>query len=130
MGGFLAPVRYGSPMPNVRVAAFIFAGSLLLTIVLGAIGNLVPPPKLPRPEVMRIAGMSIFFALFLLMAFSAIPLMVEAVFAGRAGQGIQVPVRVRAIAVWVLWGLMAAGLAIAIPFAASDGFFSSGPAKR
>jgi hypothetical protein len=117
-------------MPNVRVAAFIFAGSLLLTIVLGAIGNLVPPPRLPQPEMMRIAGMTIFFTLFLLMAFSAIPLMVEAVFGGRVGQRVQVPVRVRAVAVWVLWGLMAAGLTIAIPFAASDGFFSSGPAKR
>jgi len=113
---------------HVLITGAIFAA--LLAIGWG--GNLLDALGLvPHDRALQIAVLALMLGLCVALAFSAVPLMVLIVLGfqvriGNAG----VPVIRTLIAhqrtiVFVLWGLMAAGLLIAIPAAILGGAFEA-----
>jgi hypothetical protein len=119
-------------MLSLRAHALITGGLFAALVVLGWVGNLLEATGLipPGPGV-RLASLVVFFGLSVALMFSAIPLMVQLVLGFQVRLGnTNVPVirgliaRQRVI-VFVLWGLIALGLLIAIPAAIRDGAFDS-----
>jgi arginine exporter protein ArgO len=119
-------------MLSLRAHALITGGLFAALVVLGWVGNLLEATDLipPGPGV-RLASLVVFFGLSVALMFSAIPLMVQLVLGFQVRLGnTNVPVIRRLIArerviVFVLWGLIALGLLIAIPAAIRDGAFDS-----
>jgi hypothetical protein len=107
-------------MLSLRTHALICGGLFAALLLIGWGGTALQAygvlPKDAGPW--RLPLMILMFGLVAAFAFSAIPLMVKLVLAGRGfGAGSE-----RTI-VFVLWGLMAAGCIIAIPAAIQGGLF-------
>ena len=123
----------GTVVLNTRLWAMLSLGALGLTVLLSLFGHLAGPRIWgATPEDTRAAGqvmLPVFFGLFLLLGFSALPLMTNLFVAGLermwAGMGLlERPLNARVMAlvhrhhvhfVLVAWGLAAAGLIIAAP---------------
>ena len=119
-------------MLSVRAHAIISAVLLAAMIAFSAAGSALAASGIVRdPSPFRIPVLILFFALFIAFTFSLVPLMVKAVLGFQKAVGNQnVPPIKQAIAsqtliIWIIWGLMAAGMAVAIPAAIADGFFGS-----
>lgn len=121
---------YAFSMNSVRISAFAFGGILLTILALTAVGNAVQSAGVVRDPGALETPMKIgFFTLVVLLGFSAIPLIVNAVLAVQIalGNGNVPPIKAaishsNAI-IGVLWLLMAAGLAVGLPAAIRQGFF-------
>lgn len=80
-----------------------------------------------------IIALSLFFALFVAAGMSAIPVMVKLVLGVQERLGNQnapvigAMVRHQTAIVWVLWGIIAAGIVVAVPAMIANGFFGTSP---
>ena len=117
-------------MLSLRTHLMISAGILAAIIVLAMVGNAVQAGGVGQDNpIIRLAAMIVFFALTAALMFSMVPVMVKLVLGVQAGIGnaghpvvAGLLARERAI-VFVLWGLIALGLVIAVPAAIIDGAF-------
>lgn len=115
-------------MLSLRAHAIIFFGLLAAIIGIAGLGNALQSAGVIAPEGLGLPVKILFFGLVAALAFSAVPLMVKTVlgFQKKIGNENVGPIKT-AIAnekqiVFVLWGLMAAGLVIGVPAALQDGF--------
>jgi hypothetical protein len=122
-------------MFSLRTHAII-SGSLLAALILFAVlGNLVNGGRPPKDPALLMGARILFFGLFLALAFSLIPLMLKVFLAAQVkiGNGeiglIKTLAAHQAAVVWVVWGLLIAGLAIALPAAVHDNFFGPEAAR-
>jgi hypothetical protein len=123
-------------MLSLRSHALITGALFAAILVLAWAGNLVEAyGLLPASPEIQIASLVLFFGLTVALAFSAVPLMVFVVGFptgfGNTQRRVNRFLRAhqRAI-VFVLWGLMAAGLLVAILAAILDGAFDASNLRR
>jgi hypothetical protein len=117
-------------MLGLRTHALVTGGLFGALLILGWGGNAVDAYGLiPHTHGVQMGAVIFFLVLTVALAFSAVPLMVLLVVrfhiaAGNANRpGIRsIVAHARAI-VFVIWGLMAVGLLLAIPAAIADGAF-------
>jgi len=117
-------------MLSLRAHAVIAGGAFGAMIVLSVVGSALHDQGMIADGTgMQMAARIVFLGLCLVFVFALIPLMVKLVLgfqvrAGNAGQPVVrgLIARERTI-VFVLWALIAVGLAIAIPAAIRDGAF-------
>jgi hypothetical protein len=117
---------------RIKFFAFLAVGSFVAMIALSVLGAILqsrgwhPDPEHPDRIGYIVGG--VFFALFLLLAFSLVPLMIRLFVAGQGRIGnrergliqfLAAHERGAAYAIWALWG---AGLAIATPVMLHDLF--------
>src|SRR5947207_6668556 len=119
-------------MLSLRAHALITGGLFAALIVLGWLGNLLEALDLiPSGPGIRLASLVVFLGLAAALAFSAIPLMVQLVlgFQIRIGNANRPVIRSliarQRVIVFILWSLIALGLAIAVPAAILDGAFDT-----
>ena len=118
-------------MLSLRSHSLITGAIFAALLAIGWGGNLLDGlGLLPHDRALQIAVLALMLGLCVALAFSAVPVMVLIVlgFQVRIGNGVPL-IRMliahqRAI-VFVLWGLMAAGLLIAIPAAILGGAFEA-----
>jgi hypothetical protein len=118
--------------PRIKFFAFLAVGSFVAMIALSVLGAILqsrgwhPDPEHPDRIGYLVGG--VFVALFLLLAFSLVPLMIRLFVSGQARIGnrelgliqlLAAHERGAAYAIWALWGT---GLAIATPFMLHDLF--------
>jgi hypothetical protein len=115
-------------MPSVRTFAWFCGGSFAALLIVGWGGNILQASGIVRaPDSLKYPFLAVMFGLLLVFAVSAIPLMVGAVLGFQRTIGNEnVPVirsalSAQNIIVFAIWGLMAAGAAIAIPAAIMNG---------
>jgi hypothetical protein len=123
-------------MFSLRTHAII-SGALFAAIVLLAVGGnaLIAAGVVRQPTTPSPLAMGLFFGLFLAFGFSAIPVMVKLVVRGHQALGtdgkplIRNIVAAQNLIIWVIWGILALGLVVAIPAAVRGGLFdmTSGP---
>ena len=112
---------------------FLITGAIFAALLaIGWGGNLLDALGLvPHDRGIQIAVLALMLGLCVGLAFSAVPLMVLIVlgFQVRIGNAGVPPIRTliahQRTIVFVLWGLMAAGLLIAVPAAILDGAFEA-----
>ena len=111
----------------VFISAGLF-GAILLAVIVG--DAIVASGAVKNPTAFETPAKIVFFALFVAFGFSLIPLMVALVFGGLdlVGKGLRFqpfqPLISRpGLVVWPIWGIMALGLAVALPAAIRGGFF-------
>jgi hypothetical protein len=98
---------------------------LFLAVFGGAIaGNILAASGIIPPAGAGLVVKIVFLTLFFAFGFSCIPVMAKLVLGshrkdGEAAKGLAVA---ETIVTWGLWALIAAGLAIGLPFAIHDGF--------
>jgi hypothetical protein len=117
-------------MLSLRAHVLILVGIFAAIIVLATIGNaLEASGTVTANPALRLASIIVFFGLCVALAFSAVPVMVKLVLGfqvniGNAGNPVvaRVLARERTI-VFVLWALLALGLAVAVPAAIVGGAF-------
>jgi hypothetical protein len=120
----------GSTMPNLRTHLMISAGIMAAIIMLAMIGNALEAGEMVREgPAIRLTAKIMFLGLTVALMFSLVPVMVKLVLGFQAGIGnaghpvvAGLIARERAI-VFVIWGLIALGLVIAVPAAIIDGAF-------
>jgi hypothetical protein len=118
-------------MLSLRAHALITGGLFAALIVLGWVGNLIEALDLiPRGPGIRLVSLVVFLGLAVALAFSAIPLMQLVLgFQVRIGNANRPVIRSliarQRVIVFVLWSLIALGLAIAVPAAILDGAFDT-----
>lgn len=117
-------------MLSLRSHALITGVIFAALLAIGWGGNLLDGlGLLPHDRAIQIAFLALMLALCIGLAFSAIPLMVLIVlgFQARIGNAEVPPIRTliahQRTVVFVLWGLMAAGLLVAVPAAILGGAF-------
>ena len=117
-------------MLSLRTHAIITAAIFAAIIGLAMIGNaLQASGAVADGPAARRAAIIIFLGLCVALMFSAVPLMVKLVLGfqaaiGNAGRPVIAAVLARErMIVFVLWALLALGLALAIPAAIIDGAF-------
>jgi hypothetical protein len=119
-------------MLSLRAHAFIFFGLLAAIIAFAVAGNALQAAGVIKPEGLGTPFKILFLVLVAALAFSAVPMMVKAVLGFQKTVGnqdvgaIKTAIANEKYIVFVLWGLMAAGLAIAIPAAMQDNFMGAG----
>jgi hypothetical protein len=115
------------------ICGSLFAALLMLLPVGAALqsSGLIKNPAAYKYPAMMLAG-----GLVLAFAFSAVPVMVKLVLGFQRAVGNQNVPAIRTVltlenlTIWVIWGLMAAGLLIAVPAAIADGAFGSQPRRE
>lgn len=121
-------------MLSLRAHAIICVCLFAALIGLAILGNVLQAAGMkPLEGRASIVALSLFLALFVAAGMSAIPVMVRAVLRVQERLGNQnapvigAMVRHQAAIVWVLWGIIAAGIAVAVPAMIANGFFGNGP---
>jgi hypothetical protein len=119
-------------MLDLRTHALVTGGLFAVLSILGWGGNAVDAYGLiPHTPGVQIGALVFFLLLTAALAFSAVPRMVLLVVrfhiaAGNANRpGIRSVIAHAHMIVFVIWGLMAAGLLLAVPAAIAEGAFSS-----
>ena len=115
----------------------IISGALFATMIVGAIvGNIAHDSGLLRDgSTVQFVVMITYFTLFVAFGYSMIPLMVKLVLKGQGAIGnsnvgvVRVAVANERTIVIAFWVLITLGLAVALPEAIKDGFFSPDPAS-
>jgi hypothetical protein len=119
-------------MLSLRAHVLILLALLAALIAVPAAGALLQASgmqELPAPY--RLPALVILFGLVAAVAFAAVPVMVMTVLGFQKAVGNEAVPAVRAatagqkLIIWVMWALMAAGLAVAVPAAVADGFFGA-----
>ncbi len=121
-------------MFSLRTHAII-CGALFATLFgIAILGNILQAAGMkPLGGQTSIVAMVLFFGLFVAAGLSAIPVIVKVVLGAQVKLGNQsAPViggmiRTQNAIIWTMWGLIIAGLAVAMPFAIADGFFGAAP---
>jgi hypothetical protein len=115
-------------MPSTRTFAWLCGGSFAALLIVGWGGNILQTSGVIRdPDSLKYPFLAVMFGLLLVFAISAIPLMVGAVLGFQRSIGNENVPLIRSalsgqnIIVFAIWGLMAAGAAIAIPAAIMNG---------
>jgi hypothetical protein len=115
-------------MPSTRSFSTLCGGSFALLLIVGWGGNILQASGVVRdPGALKYPFLIVMIGLLAVFAISAIPLMVWAVLGFQRSIGnenvavVRTALRGQNIIAFVLWGLMAAGLAIAIPAAIMNG---------
>jgi hypothetical protein len=124
-------------MLSLRTHALITGGIFAGLLVIGWGGNLLDAFGLfPHEPVLQIGTLVLVFGLCAGLAFSAVPLMVLTVlrFQVKIGNAnrpfIRTLIAHQRVIVFAMWGLMAAGLLLAVPAAILDGAFDmNGPSR-
>jgi hypothetical protein len=89
----------------------------------------------PPTGTARVVAMVCYFTLFVAFGLSAIPVMVKLVMAGQEKIGnqdvaaISAALRHEKTIIWTLWGLIGAGLVVAVPAAVVGGMFGDAPQR-
>src|SRR5213078_4362710 len=116
--------------PGTRTFAILCAGSFALLLIIGWGGSLLQGSGAMRDAgALKIPIIVLMVALLATFAFSAIPLMVKAVLGFQRTVGNENVPAVKAalknehVFIWIIWGLMLAGTAVAIPGAIYSGAF-------
>jgi len=124
-------------MPSTKTFAILFAGALAAAMLLGfVVQRLVDAGVTKAPGDFELPAKLIAFALFLVLGFSGLALLVKLFIAGqvRIGNGELALVRMlrehETGVILAFWGLCALGLAIAIPAALLDGAFGREAQQR
>jgi hypothetical protein len=115
-------------MPSIRTFAWLCGGSFALLLIIGWGGNILQASGVVRdPGSLKYPFLAVMFALVIVLAFSAVPLMVSAVLGFQRTVGnenvpvVRTALSAQNIIVFAIWGLMVAGTAIAIPAAIMNG---------
>jgi len=117
---------------HVIICASLFAALLLMVPLAGllhATGLIKDPAAYKIPAIVIVGG------LFAAFAFSAVPVIVKLVLGFQKTIGNQNVPAIRSLLsrenliIWAMWGLMGAGLLIAIPAAIADGAFGTEPRR-
>jgi hypothetical protein len=118
-------------MPSLRTFAIFCGGSFAALLIVGWGGNILQASGTIRDAgALKIPFLALMIGLLLVFAFSAIPLMVGAVLGFQQNIGnrnlpvVRSALRFQHTIVFTLWGLMAAGLLIAVPAAIMSGAFT------
>jgi hypothetical protein len=121
-------------MLSLRAHAIITGAIFAFIVAIAGLANILEASGIiKQPDEPQTWAMVLFFALFLALGYSAIPLMVKVFLAGQVMIGNGNVAIVKAAAahqtaiVVVFWSLCTAGLVLAIPAAIDDGFFGPGP---
>lgn len=119
-------------MLSLKIHAIITGALFAAMIVLAIAGNMLHDAGyIPDSSAAQIIAQVVFFSLFVLFGFSAIPLMLKLFIAGQIGIGNGDVAIVRALEshqtaiVIGVWFFLSVGLALAIPAAIAGGFFST-----
>ena len=110
----------------------LICGGLFVLLLLAAPAMGVAHSLIGEHGPYRYAPIAVMGAILLAFAFSAIPVMVKLVLGAQKVAGtdhlpvVKAALSAEAMVVWVIWVLMALGLAIAIPAAIGDGAFKGG----
>lgn len=117
-------------MLSMRAWALIFACALLATILLASFGKVFESSRpVDQRAALQLPAMIVFFALFVIMGFSGLALMIKLLVAGQRWMGNEAHPFVRFLVahetgiILGFFALCGVGLVIAIPAAMSDGFF-------
>jgi hypothetical protein len=105
---------------HIVICASLFA-ALVLTVPVA--GVLHATGVIKDPAAHRLPAAIILGVLFLAFGFSAVPVMVKLVMAAQPAASRSAGAE--KVIIWVIWGLMAAGMVIAIPAAIADGALGS-----
>jgi hypothetical protein len=119
-------------MPSTRAFAILCGGSFAALLIIGWGGNILQASGVVRdPGALKYPFLFVMIVLLAVFAITAIPVMVGLVLGFQRTVGNEnVPVirsalRGQNLIVFVIWGLMAAGAAIAIPAAITSGAFTT-----
>ncbi|HXL99914.1 MAG TPA: hypothetical protein VN932_08275 [Rhizomicrobium sp.] len=118
-------------MLSLRAHVIICASLFAAMLIIGWGGSILQAEGvLPAdPGRLKVPMMILMFGLVAAFAFSAIPVMVKLVLGaqrqtGNAGApAVKAALKAERTIIWVLWGLMLAGLAIGVPAAITGGLF-------
>lgn len=127
--GMLGRAARAPTMLSLRTHAVISAGLMAAILALAMIGNALQAGGLVEENpAIRLAAMIVFLGPSVALMFSMVPVMVKLVLGfqvaiGNAGQPVVAGLiaRERAI-VFILWGLIALGMVIAVPAAIIGAF--------
>jgi len=121
-------------MLSLRAHAIISGGILAAMLLLGWGASALQSAGIPKdPARMETPMKILFFALFVLFAFSMVPTMVKLFVAGQSVIGnadkplVGFVGRHQAGVTWALWIVWVAGLSVAMPAMMRAGFFSASP---
>lgn len=121
-------------MPSTRTFGILCGGSFALLLIIGWGGNILQASGVIRDAgAFRIPILAVMIGLLAVFVISAIPLMVGAVLGFQSHIGnenvpvVRSAISGRNIIIYVMWGLIALGSAIAIPAAIKDGAFGTAP---
>jgi hypothetical protein len=117
-------------MLSLRAHIIICASLFAAMLIIGWGGSILQATGvIGAPGILRIPLMILMFALFAGFGFSAIPVMVMLVLSFQTKIGnsdvpaVAAALRAQKTIIWVLWGLMLAGIAIGLPAAIEGGLF-------
>lgn len=117
---------------HVIICASLFAAMFGIAIV----GNILEKAGVAPPTgTTRYVAMALFFALFIASGLSAIPVMVKLVLGTQVSIGnadvpaVAAALRHEKTIIWTIWGLIIAGMTLAVPAALLGGMFGDGPPR-
>lgn len=118
------------PLLTLRTHAIICGALFAALIGIAILGNVLEGAGMaPLSGASRYVALILFFGLFIAFGLSAIPVMVMLVLRAQVKAGNQdVPaiaavIRRQNVIIWTLWGLIIAGLCVAIPAMIVGGAF-------
>jgi uncharacterized membrane protein YGL010W len=116
-------------MLSLRAHAIICASLFAALIGIPLVGNLaMATGTSPPPHAWQLPLMVFYLTLFLAFGLSAVPVMVMTVIRAQSG-AIPALVRYQSRIVWILWLLILAGIAVALPAMIAGGFFNPPPER-
>jgi len=122
-------------MLSLRAHAIICASLFVALFGLAIAGNVLQAAGVIHTlGIYQLPVQILFFSLFLAFGFSAIPVMVKLVLGVQERMGnsnapvIGGMIRYQNTIILVIWGLLAAGLVVALPAAIAGGLFAASPA--
>lgn len=123
-------------MFNLRTHVIICGALFAALIGIAIVGNVLERAGVSPPSgAARTIAFACYFALFVAFALSTIPVIVKLVLAGQVQLGNQDVAAIAGIIkrqstiIWSLWGLMLAGLVVAVPAAIAGGMFGDAPQR-
>ena len=117
---------------HVIICASLFA-AMIGVAILGNVLEMVGVP--PLRGASRYVAMALFFGLFIAFGLSAIPVIVKLVLGAQVSAGnanapaIAAAIHHEKTIIWALWGLIVAGMMLAVPAALVGGMFGDGPQR-
>jgi len=123
-------------MLSLRAHAIICGALFVALIGLSIIGTVLQRMGVaPLTGSSRYVALALYFGLFVAFGLSTIPVIVKLVLSAQVRVGNQdvaavaAAIRHQNTIIWSLWGVIVAGLAIAIPAAIAGGMFGDAPAR-
>lgn len=120
-------------MVSLRTHVIICGALFLALIGIAILGNVLQAAGMPPPTgAARNIAVVLFFGLFVAFALSTIPVIVKVVLGAQVKAGNQNvgliggAIRHQNAIIYTMWGVMIAGIAVAVPAMLADGFFGAG----